>query len=70
MLPRTQGRENKGLARLAAAERARRAGSHRLFTAADMSPRILRNTLLAGHPRDDVSAMLGLITPRVLTVID
>ncbi|AQV99412.1 integrase (plasmid) [Cupriavidus necator] len=39
------------------------------FSAADMSPRILRNTfcrrqLLAGHARDDVSAMLGLASPR------
>ncbi len=39
------------------------------FCAADMSPRILRNTfcrrqLLAGHPRDDVSAMLGLASHR------
>ncbi|KFG92748.1 integrase [Burkholderia paludis] len=42
------------------------------FHAADMSPRVLRNTyarrqLLAGHAHADVSAMLGLVSARTVT---
>ncbi|WP_371287113.1 site-specific integrase [Burkholderia sp. NFACC33-1] len=44
------------------------------FHAADMSPRVLRNTyarrqLLAGHTHADVSAMLGLVSTRTITRI-
>ncbi|WP_396333483.1 tyrosine-type recombinase/integrase [Burkholderia anthina] len=44
------------------------------FHAADMSPRVLRNTyarrqLLDGHPHADVSAMLGLASSRTVTRI-
>ncbi len=44
------------------------------FHAADMSPRVLRNTyarrqLLAGHAHADVSAMLGLVSSRTVTRI-
>ncbi|WP_416392562.1 site-specific integrase [Burkholderia sp. LFS061] len=44
------------------------------FHAADMSPRVLRNTyarrqLLAGHTHADVSAMLGLFSTRTVTRI-
>ncbi len=44
------------------------------FHAADMSPRVLRNTyarrqLLAGHTHAEVSAMLGLVSTRTVTRI-
>ncbi|WP_176051789.1 site-specific integrase [Burkholderia sp. BCC1644] len=44
------------------------------FHAADMSPRVLRNTyarrqLLAGHAHAEVSAMLGLVSTRTVTRI-
>ncbi|ARF90934.1 putative phage integrase family protein [Burkholderia cenocepacia] len=44
------------------------------FRAADMSPRVLRNTyarrqLLAGHAHADVTAMLGLASMRTVTRI-